>query len=209
MDFEARLKELNKRFTKLSAGETLLVRVITKALLNPTGQETGSETPPMEELKKLVPLMTGAERELYRAVLKTLQVAVAAGSPPKHRKSGYSLRSRSIHPPIKDEQGNILANNPSEFARKQGLKYNGMLNGIDALTAARNTDGDDLSYHFAIINYGRDGIIVRKTPGHGYRTYSEEVDEWREGEGLPPIYRPKQKTPGIFGFTKEVTAQNK
>ncbi|APV43857.1 hypothetical protein Dform_00502 [Dehalogenimonas formicexedens] len=197
MNLDVRLQELNKRFTKLSAGETLLVRLTARAVVNGTAKCT-PVLPPAEELKGLLPLMTGAEKELYRAVLDVLQTSLTSDTSVPRRKSGYSLRSRSIHPPVKDEQGSVLANNPSEFARKHGLKYSGMLNGIDALTAARDLSGDDLPYHFEVIKYDKDGIIIRKTAGHGYRTYSDEVDEWRRIEGLPPIKRPKQKIQSVF-----------
>lgn len=197
------LQELNRRFSKLSAGETLLVRLTAKVVLD--GTETfETDQSPFEQLQELLPIMTAGETELYQSVLKIFQEALSGGLTEKlsSRKTGYSIRSRSIHPPIKDEKGHILANNPLEFTRKNGLKYTGMLNGIDAITASRSPSGEDFNHHFSIIEYTKNGIVVRKTAGPGYRTYSDEVEAWRRKEGLPPIRRPKAPTPKLFNASE-------
>jgi len=91
------------------------------------------------------------------------------------RKAVHHTRLR--HPPGKSTDGRTLAPSGRAFARGHNppLKYEGMRNAIDALTACKSPTREDYHFHYDV-DYRRDGIYVERKPGQGYRALQEDLD---------------------------------
>ncbi|GEM_PF-709469 len=92
-----------------------------------------------------------------------------------------SLRKPSCrvrYPPLKSFNGEVLARTIKVFADHHNprIKYEGMHNAIDALTACKSPKGKDYNFHFDV-DYRHDGIRIQRKQGRGYRTLSTERDK--------------------------------
>lgn len=99
------------------------------------------------------------------------------------------LRTRSSirkHPPVKSEDGKLLAPSIHSFARNHNpeIKYEGMRNAIDVLTACHSLEGLEHSFHYEIIRYQKDGVYIKKIYSRGFRTNKEDVLELRRKAGF-------------------------
>jgi len=94
------------------------------------------------------------------------------------------------HPLPKDEDGNELDGSIHSFANGHNppIKYTGMHNAIDVLTACRNMDNKPHPFHYEIIKYAPDGVYIKRVSGVGHRTTKEQMFTMME-EGLRGRYK--------------------
>jgi hypothetical protein len=87
-------------------------------------------------------------------------------------------RKAKLHPPVKNENGTVIGHSIKAFADNHvpPIKYEGMRNAIDVLTACKSPNGKDYDFHYEIVKYvENDGIYVRRMMGPGHRTSNEEM----------------------------------
>ncbi len=85
-----------------------------------------------------------------------------------------------IHPPPKSSQdGSLLADSIREFALRHNpsIKYEGMKNAFDALTACRSPENVPYEFHYEIKKYTSDGVFIRRVDGKGHRTTTRQKEE--------------------------------
>ena len=88
------------------------------------------------------------------------------------------VRKARLHPPVKNEYGGVLDQSIKAFTERHDppIKYEGMRNAIDVLTACKSPNGENHDFHYEVVKYVEDdGVYVRRMPGVGYRTSNEEM----------------------------------
>jgi len=120
-------------------------------------------------------------KEAFFARLKELGIDGSRFAEPEGFKTKKSTRIRKAkrHPQVKDEYGTVLADSINAFAGMHNppIKYEGMRNALDVLTACKSPDGSDYDFHYEIIKYRPDGVYIRRVSGPGHRTSNEEMKE--------------------------------
>lgn len=94
------------------------------------------------------------------------------------------IRKAVMHPRVKDEHGAVLDESIKSFADRHDplIKYIGMRNALDVLTACKSPNGEAYDFHYKIIKYLPDGIYIKRISGPGHRTSNEEMQRLiREG----------------------------